>query len=161
MTYSLDMIKHNTNVKTPEMHTSLACVFMPLCQKDGYDHDTPVCICFTVQYHVMFTCLCTCIHALSINQHRWKVGYTGFFCRSQTNIQGRGLACWLGTPHLVVDCPAACNVHSGARPSCSLQAENQRVDWKETLNHFSLAQKKWTPVIMAFWAGCTGSCRHS
>lgn len=97
------------------MHASLVCV---------------LCIWFTVQYHVMFTCLCTCIHALSINQHRWKVGYTGFFCRSQTNIQRRGLACWLGTSHLVVDCPAACNVHSGARPSCSLQAENQ-ISWLE------------------------------
>lgn len=73
----------------------------------------------------------TCIHALSIGQHKWREGYTGSSCRSQMNTQQRAPARWPGKPHLVADCPVVNNVRWGVHPSCSLQTENS--DFRDSL----------------------------
>ncbi len=137
------MNKNKTKVRSWKMASEVewvglnACVFMPLCQNDHrvcVEHSSvnvPDC---AVTFGVCGFCVCTCIRALSTSQHRWRGGYIGSFCRSQTSTQGRGLVRWPGKPHHVAGCPVACSDHWGVCPSCSLQAEKwKRVQWKQEI----------------------------
>lgn len=122
-----------------KMTSVCACVEHPSVNVPGCAVTSGVCV---------WVCLCTCIRALSTSQHRWRGGYIGSFCRSQTSTQGRGLVCWPGKPHHVAGCPVACSDHWGVHLSCSLRAEEwKRVQWikKYTVTYtFTYTDIKWS-----------------
>lgn len=97
----------------------------PLCQSD-------VCMRPTFKYECpqpcsytwcLLVCERTCTRVLSTSPHRWRGGYTGSSCRSQTSTRVTDLARWPGKPHPEIGCPVAWSGHWCVNLSCSLQGE--------------------------------------